>query len=128
MTKKSKPDASGKHWTQGSSLITSSHLADVRWPSTSKNRKSVMAVTAARIAACHYGPYLATRRKIMDKRQTNSINTNATTRNQVRKPSDGELTEDQLNQITGGTVPSIPIPPPSPGIYAIGQIEARFPR
>jgi bacteriocin-like protein len=36
-----------------------------------------------------------------------------TTRNQVRKPSDRELTEDQLNQITGGTVPSIPIPPPS---------------
>jgi bacteriocin-like protein len=87
-----------------------------------------MTVTAARIAACHYVRHLATRRKIMDKRQTNSINTNATTRKQVRKPSDRELTEDQLNQITGGTVPSIPIPPPSPGIYAIGQIEARFPR
>jgi bacteriocin-like protein len=39
-----------------------------------------------------------------------------------------ELTEEQLNQITGGIIPSIPIPPPSPGIYAIGQIEARFPR
>jgi hypothetical protein len=64
----------------------------------------------------------------MDKRQTNSINTNATTRKQVRKPSDRELTQDQLSQITGGTVPSIPIPPPAPGIYAIGQIEARFPR
>jgi bacteriocin-like protein len=58
---------------------------------------------------------------------TNTINTSATSK-QVRKPSDRELTEDQLNQITGGTVPSIPIPPPSPGIYAIGQIEARFPR
>jgi bacteriocin-like protein len=54
----------------------------------------------------------------MDKRQTNSM----------RKPSDRELTEEQLNQITGGIIPSIPIPPPSPGIYAIGQIEARFPR
>jgi bacteriocin-like protein len=93
-----------------------------------KNRTSVMAVTAARIAACHYVPHLAARRKIMDKGQTNSINTNATTRKQVRKPSGRELTDDQLNQITGGTVPSIPIPPPSPGIYAIGQIEARFPR
>jgi bacteriocin-like protein len=64
----------------------------------------------------------------MDKRQANSINANATRRKQVRKPSDQELTEDQLNQITGGITPSIPIPPPSPGIYAIGQIEARFPR
>ena len=54
----------------------------------------------------------------MDKRQTNSM----------RKPGDRELTEDQLNQITGGIIPSIPIPPPLPGIYAIGQIEARFPR
>jgi hypothetical protein len=54
----------------------------------------------------------------MDKRPTNSM----------RKPSDRELIEDQLNQITGGIIPSIPIPPPLPGIYAIGQIEARFPR
>jgi hypothetical protein len=83
-----------------------------------QNRKSVMAVTASRTTACHTCPISQTRRKIMDKRQTNSM----------RKPSDRELTEDQLNQIAGGIIPSIPIPPPLPGIYAIGQIEARFPR
>jgi hypothetical protein len=38
-----------------------------------------------------------------------------------------ELTADELDQIAGGT-PSIPIPPPSPHSYAIGCIEARFPR
>jgi bacteriocin-like protein len=47
---------------------------------------------------------------------------------QVSESTYRELTEEQLNQITGGIIPSIPIPPPSPGIYAIGQIEARFPR
>ena len=36
-----------------------------------------------------------------------------------------ELTEAELDQIAGGT-PSIPIPPPTS--YAIGRIEARFPR
>jgi hypothetical protein len=36
-----------------------------------------------------------------------------------------ELTADELDQIAGGT-PSIPIPPPTS--YAIGRIEARFPR
>ncbi len=38
-----------------------------------------------------------------------------------------ELTADALDQIAGGT-PSIPIPPPTPHSYAIGRIEARFPR
>ena len=38
-----------------------------------------------------------------------------------------ELTADELDQIAGGT-PSIPIPPPTPHSYAIGRIEARFPR
>ena len=38
-----------------------------------------------------------------------------------------ELTEAELDQIAGGT-PSIPIPPPTPHSYAIGRIEARFPR
>jgi hypothetical protein len=38
-----------------------------------------------------------------------------------------ELTKAELVQIAGGT-PSIPIPPPTPHSYAIGRIEARFPR
>ena len=38
-----------------------------------------------------------------------------------------DLTADELDQIAGGT-PSIPIPPPTPHSYAIGRIEARFPR
>jgi hypothetical protein len=38
-----------------------------------------------------------------------------------------ELTEAELDQIAGGT-PSIPIPPPTSTSYAIGRIEARFPR
>ena len=37
------------------------------------------------------------------------------------------LAADELDQIAGGT-PSIPIPPPTPHTYAIGRIEARFPR
>jgi bacteriocin-like protein len=49
------------------------------------------------------------------------------TKKQVRESADRELTDDQLNQIAGGT-PSIPIPPPTPHTYAIGQIEPRFPR
>jgi hypothetical protein len=40
---------------------------------------------------------------------------------------DRDLTADELDQIAGGT-PSIPIPPPTPHSYAIGRIEARFPR
>ena len=36
-----------------------------------------------------------------------------------------ELTADELDRLAGGT-PSSPIPPPTS--YAIGRIEARFPR
>jgi hypothetical protein len=45
---------------------------------------------------------------------------------QIRESADRGLTDDQLNQVAGGT-PSIPIPPPMP-TYAIGRIEPRFPR
>jgi bacteriocin-like protein len=44
----------------------------------------------------------------------------------VKESTNRELTEDELNQIAGGT-PSIPIPPPTPHSYAIGRIQARFP-
>ena len=55
----------------------------------------------------------------MELTMTNAINAAATSE-QTR-----ELTADELDQIAGGT-PSIPIPPPTS--YAIGRIEARFPR
>ena len=55
----------------------------------------------------------------MSKTDHNSHDTAAT--------SARELTADALDQIAGGT-PSIPIPPPTPRSYAIGRIEARFPR
>jgi hypothetical protein len=42
----------------------------------------------------------------------------ARTSKQVHKSTDRVLTEAQLQQITGGTTPSIPIPPPAPHAYA----------
>jgi hypothetical protein len=62
----------------------------------------------------------------MSKHQTTAHDTGGTSE-QVRESTDRELTEDHLNQITGGITPSIPIPPPTPQVYAIGRIEARFP-
>jgi hypothetical protein len=50
---------------------------------------------------------------------TTATNTGRTSK-QVYKSADGGLTEAQLQQITGGTTPSIPIPPPTPHTYARG--------
>ena len=55
---------------------------------------------------------------------TTAIKTAATSR-QVPEPT-RELTTDELNQIAGGTTPSIPILPPGPHVYAIGRIESSF--
>jgi hypothetical protein len=51
---------------------------------------------------------------------TTATNTGRTSK-QVHKSTDRELTEAQLHQITGGTTPSIPIPPPTPHTYARGS-------
>ena len=48
----------------------------------------------------------------------------ARTSKQVHKSTDRELTEAQLHQITGGTTPSIPIPPPTPHTYARGAANS----
>jgi hypothetical protein len=50
---------------------------------------------------------------------TTANNTDRTSK-QVHKSADCGLTEAQLHQITGGTTPSIPIPPPTPRTYARG--------
>ena len=51
---------------------------------------------------------------------TTATNTDRTSK-QVHKSTDRGLTEAQLHQITGGTTPSIPIPPPAPHSYARGS-------
>jgi large exoprotein involved in heme utilization and adhesion len=51
---------------------------------------------------------------------TTATNTGRTSK-QVHKSTDCELTEAQLHQITGGTTPSIPVPPPTPHAYARGS-------
>ena len=51
---------------------------------------------------------------------TTATNTGRTSK-QVHKSTDRGLTEAQLHQITGGTTPSIPIPPPAPHTYARGS-------
>ena len=46
------------------------------------------------------------------------------TSKQVHKSTDRGLTEAQLHQVTGGTTPSIPIPPPTPHTYARGSANS----
>jgi bacteriocin-like protein len=56
----------------------------------------------------------------MTKHQTNEINTSATSK-QVRESTDRELTKEELDQVVGGIVPSIPIPPPGQLTHHVGS-------
>jgi RNA-splicing ligase RtcB len=48
---------------------------------------------------------------------SSATNTAETNRHMHDSPA-REFTQDQLEQVTGGTTPSIPIPPPAPHAYA----------
>jgi hypothetical protein len=56
----------------------------------------------------------------MSKHQTTAINTSATSK-QVRESNNRELIKVELDQVVGGIVPSIPIPPPGQLMHHVGS-------